>query len=132
MKLLYSVFLFCVTLHTIKAQRPISKTDSSIIGVWNGTSICHAKNSACHDEIVVYRISNAPGADTFNISASNIVNGKEVEMGAMPFKFDKTTNRLTSSSPNGLVTPTLKGKDLEGTLTFHGALYRIIKLSKQN
>ncbi|HET9825254.1 MAG TPA: hypothetical protein VFP87_07970 [Chitinophagaceae bacterium] len=131
-KLLYSVFLFCFTLHTVKAQRPISKTDSSIIGVWNGTSICQAKNSPCHDEIVVYRISKGQGADTFNISASKIVNGKEVDMGAIPFKFDKTTNRLTSASSTGLWTLTLRGRDLDGTLTFHGDLYRLIKLSKQN
>ena len=103
-----------------------------MIGVWNGTSICQEKNSPCHDEIVVHRISKTQRPDTFNISASKIVNGKEVEMGTIPFRLEKTTNQLTSTSSNGSWTFTLKGKDLDGTLTFNGALYRIIKLSKQN
>ena len=129
--ILYSILLYCLTCHQIKAQTTASKQDSSIIGVWKGTSICQVKNSPCHDENVVYRISKGQGIDTFNVSGNKIVNGKEVEMGIIPFKFDKTTNQLTASM-NGLWTLNLKGKVLEGTLTSNGTLYRIVKVSKQN
>ena len=130
--ILFSILLNSLTCLQIKAQTTLSKQDNSIIGVWKGTSICQAKNSPCHDENVVYRISKGQGIDTFSISGSKIVNGKEVEMGIIPFRFDKTTNQLTASNNNGEWTLNLKGKVLEGTLTSNGKLFRIVKLSKQN
>lgn len=111
------------------AQKTVS--DSDILGVWKGTSICQIKNSPCHDEIVVYYISKVSGLDTFNIKANKIVNGKEEEMGDIGFKLDRKNNRLTSTAYNSLWTFNIKGKDLDGTLYHEGKLYRIIKLTKQ-
>ena len=107
-----------------------SNTDSSLIGVWKGTSICQVKNSPCHDEIVVYYISKAAGSDSFHISANKIVNGAEEEMGILPFTFNKKTNQLISTA-HGLWTFTLTAGKLDGTLLVRNELYRIIKLSKQ-
>ena len=129
--ILFSILLYCLTCHQLKAQNILSRQDSSIIGVWKGTSICQIKNSPCHDENVVYRISKGQGIDTFNVSGNRIVNGKEVEMGIIPFRFDKSTNQLTASM-HGLWTLNLRGKVLEGTLTSNGSLFRIVKLSKEN
>src|SRR5262245_20364383 len=99
--------------------------DSSITGIWKGTSICQVKNSPCHDEIVVYYITKVEGIDTFNISANKIVNGKEEEMGVIGCKLDRKNNRLLSTSYNSQWTFNFKDKDLDGTLFHKENLYRI-------
>src|SRR5262245_44420145 len=125
---LFSVLLSCLSFCIAKGQKV--SADSSIAGIWKGTSICQVKNSPCHDEVVVYYISKAQGIDTFNILANKIVNGKEEGMGTIPCKFDRKSNQLISTE-YGLWTFTLKGITIEGTLVVKGDLYRIIKVSKQ-
>jgi hypothetical protein len=105
--------------------------DTLLIGVWKGSSNCQLKNSTCHDETVVYHISKKTGIDTFYINGNKIVNGMEEEMGILPFTLNKKTNQLISTS-YGLWTFTIKQGKMEGTLVSKGALYRIIKLTKQN
>src|SRR6478736_1695634 len=83
---------------------------TTITGIWKGTSICQIKNSPCHDEIVVYYITKAQGTDTFSIAANKIVNGKEEEMGIIGFKLDRKKNRLLSTDYNSLWTLTFKDK----------------------
>lgn len=107
------------------------RQDSSVIGIWKGTSICQVKNSPCHDEIVVYHITQVKTSDTFNIAANKIVNGKEEEMGIISCTLDRKNKKLLSSSHNGLWTFNLNGMALDGTLFYKGDLYRIIKLVKQ-
>ena len=62
------------------------------VGTWRGTSVCLVRPSACHDEIVVYRIAHTNAADSLTVDARKIVRGEEQEMGVL-------TCRLTS--PNG-------------------------------
>lgn len=127
--MIFSILVCFLTVSSANAQKTIS--DSAIIGVWKGTSICQIKNSPCHDEVVVYYITKAQGIDTFNISANKIVNGKEEEMGEIGCKLVKENNSLHSTSYNSLWTFNIQGKDLDGTLYHEGKLYRIIKLTKQ-
>lgn len=129
MKTSFAILLCCFAFYVSEAQQ--SSTDSLLIGVWKGTSICQVKNSPCHDEVVVYHISKSRGIDTFTIVANKIVNGAEEEMGIIGFKFDKKNNQLVSNSYNSTWTFNLKGRQLDGTLMARGALYRIIKVSKQ-
>lgn len=124
---LVAVVLSCLSFYLAKGQ---VSADISIPGTWKGTSICQVKNSPCHDEVVVYHISKAPGTDSFSVMANKIVNAKEEEMGTIPFKFDRKNNQLISTA-YGLWTFTVKGNDMEGTLVYKGELYRIIKVSKQ-
>ena len=125
------IFLLLPAFLTVHSARCQASLDSTIIGTWKGTSICQVKNSPCHDEIVVYYISKVPGKDTFSISASKIVNGKEEEMGILGFKLDRKNNRLLSTDYNSLWTLNFKGKEVGGTLYHKGNLYRIIKLKKE-
>src|SRR5215470_12455688 len=118
---LFTVVLSCLAFCIAKGQKVLA--DSSVTGVWKGTSICQVKNSPCHDENVVYHISKGQGIDTFIVSGNKIINGKEVEMGIIPFRFNKATSQLTASM-NGLWTLNLKGTVLEGTLTSNGNLFR--------
>jgi len=126
--LLFS-FILCLAGKSNQAQTGPVKIDTLLIGTWNGTSICQIKNSSCHDETVVYHISKNSGVDTFYINASKIVNDEEEEMGILPFVYDKKTNQLTSTA-YGIWTFNIEGVKLEGTLLFHGDLYRKIIVYK--
>lgn len=130
MKLLTVLALFAFVLPcTARAQK--TDQDSSILGVWKGTSICQVRNSPCHNENVVYYISKVAG-DKFNIDATKIVGGKEEDMGIIGCQLDRKNNRLLSSDYNSKWVFNFKGKELSGTLYHEGTLYRIIKLAKQN
>ena len=126
--LLFSLIL-CLAAKSDQAQTGPVKIDSLLIGTWKGTSICQIKNSPCHDETVVYHISKNIGADTFYINANKIVNNVEEEMGILPFVYNKKTNQLTSTA-YGIWTLNIEGGKLEGTLLFHGDLYRKIIVYK--
>jgi hypothetical protein len=128
---------FCVSFSIIvfnsgKAQANLTSKDSSVIGIWKGTSICQVKNSPCHDEIVIYHISKGEGIDTFNIRASKIVNGIEEDMGILPCKFERKRNQLISTANKGTWTFNVKDKSIDGTLILQGEVFRIIKLMKQD
>ncbi len=128
--LLYS-FLFCLAGHSGQAQTTLGNNDTLLIGTWKGNSICQIKNSACHDETVVYRITKNKGVDTFYIDASKIVNGEEVDMGIIPFIYNKKTNQLIATVNSSIWTFNMETGKLDGTLIVHGDLYRKIKLYKQ-
>ena len=125
--LIFSLLFACLTHHVTRAQT----TGIDIVGVWKGTSICQVKNTPCHDENVVYRVSKGESQDAFDISASKIVDGKEEEMGIIPFKFNKATNQLTASF-HGLWVLNVTDHVMDGTLTQNGTLFRIVKLSRTN
>src|SRR6476659_5343055 len=116
--LLYFLIPYLV-INSSQAQTGLNKADTLLIGTWKGTSICQIKNSPCHDETVVYHISKNRGDDTFYINASRIVNGAEVEMGILPFVYNKKTKQLTSTA-YGIWTFNVEGDKLEGTLLVQG------------
>ena len=120
--LLFSLIL-CLACNSNQAQTGVLKIDTLLIDTWKGSSICQIKNSACHDETVVYHISKNKGADTFYINGYRIVDGAEVEMGILPFVYNKNTNQLTSTA-FGIWTFNVEGAKLEGTLFVHGDLFR--------
>lgn len=62
-----------------------SVTAQSFEGVWKGTSLCQVKNSPCQDEIIVYHISKGSTGKSYDVIANKIVNGKEENMGTIPF-----------------------------------------------
>lgn len=120
-----------VTILAVNSKAQAQNPGLSITGIWKGISLCQVKNTPCHDERVVYYISRVQGADTFTISASKIINGREEDMGVIGCKLDSKNNKLFSTAYGNLWTFNFKGKTLEGTLHYKGELYRIIKLTKQ-
>jgi hypothetical protein len=55
--------------------------DSEITGVWRGNSTCEVKESACHDEVNVYRISSIAGRPGWvSVAGSKVVEGREIAM----------------------------------------------------
>ena len=123
------IILCCFSFYFSMAQKPVS--DSTLTGVWKGTSICQVKNSPCHDEVVVYHITKAAGLDSFDIAANKIVNAVEEEMGTVSCKLDRKNHQLLSTSHNGIWKFNIVGSHMDGILIYNGSLYRIINVSKQ-
>ncbi len=106
--------------------------DTTLPGVWKGTSICQIRNSPCHDEVVVYHISKGKKANEYTVFANKIVNGVEEEMGTISYILDEQQMELTGSySKDDIWKLRLKGDKLEGTLHYKGVLYRVINIQKQ-
>jgi hypothetical protein len=105
---------------------------STIAGVWRGHSVCEDKNSPCHDEVNVYRFSTVPGSpDEFSVTASKVVDGKEIVMGSGEWKYDEKTKVVESGVPP--IRLALNGKKMEGALRLaDGTVYRRIYLEKEN
>ena len=79
-------------------QRPEATTP---VGIWRGTSVCLVRPSACHDEIVVYRIAPMKAADSLTVDARKIVGGEEQEMGVLTCRFTSPNGPLTCAIPRG-------------------------------
>src|SRR6059058_5625768 len=128
--------LFCISflvtgLYSGRAQAKLTISDSSVIGIWKGRSLCQVKNAPCHDEIIVYYISKAEGIDTFNIRADKVVSGVEEDMGILSCKFERKTNQLVCAAAKGRWTFNIKDRSIDGKLMVQGTLFRIVKLSKE-
>ena len=109
-------------------------TAQPIDGNWKGTSLCQIKNSSCRDEIVVYHISKNSGANSYRVSASKIIEGKENDMGTLDFSFDPKQKILYLIDSVQQVKWEFKvtGKEMHGTLTSRGKLYRIVDLKRED
>lgn len=103
----------------------------SVAGVWRGNSTCVVKDSPCHDETNVYRISAVaakPGLMT--ITGTKIVDGREIVMGSSSdWKYDARNRTLDSA--NGAIHFVIDGNKMEGELRLpDGTIYRRIHLKR--
>jgi hypothetical protein len=105
-------------------------------GTWKCTSICQEKQSAYHDENVVYHISKK-AANVYTIQASKIVNGAEEDMGTFDsVVYDENKQTLTyvmkdKQGRRGVWLFTIDGMQMHGTLIINdNTLFRILELKK--
>lgn len=98
------------------AQTPSQHSAMNAVGVWRGNSVCLVQPSACHDEIVVYRITRAKAADSLSLDARKIVGGDEQEMGVLNCRFTSTNALITCAIPRGTWQFRLRGDSLVGEL----------------
>ena len=105
-----------------------------VTGAWRGTSECVQADSACQDEVNVYRFNEIAGQpDKFNGSGCKIVDGKEIQMGTLEWTYDPDKHALESKSPNGTFRLVVDGNRMEGTLRLpDNTLYRRIHLRRSN
>jgi hypothetical protein len=105
---------------------------SRITGVWRGHSVCTDKSSPCHDETNVYRFASIAGRpDAFSVTASKVVDGKEIVMGTSEWQYDGGKRVLECKAP--AIRLTLDGNKLEGALSLpDGKAYRRIYLQKED
>jgi hypothetical protein len=103
-----------------------------IAGVWRGNSVCQVKDSPCHDETNVYRITAIAGkAGAYSVSGSKVVDGKEIGMGSSEWHYDAAKHELVSSMPAATLRFIVDGDKMDGTLTLlQGTVYRKIHLVK--
>lgn len=103
---------------------------SDLVGDWSGTSLCQVKPSACHDENVVYHLSN-PHDDKITIQADKIVDGKPMTMGTGDWTYQKSARALTFEIPRGTWKLIVSGDTMDGTLTeTDGTVFRKVHLSR--
>jgi|SRR4051794_25065607 hypothetical protein len=109
-------------------------TAQTLEGNWKGTSLCQIKNSSCRDENVVYHIPKNSGNNSYRVSAGKIIEGKENDMGTLVFSFDPKQQILYLIDSVQQVRWEFKvtGKEMHGTLTSEGKLYRIIDLKRED
>jgi hypothetical protein len=119
------------------SQENNAKSDShqvraAIAGVWRGHSVCEVKNSPCHDEVNVYRFSSLPARPSaFSVTASKVVDGKEVVLGSGEWRYDGDKHIIESQAPP--IRLAIDGDKMEGTLTLpDGTVYRRIYLKKES
>jgi hypothetical protein len=86
------------------------------LGVWRGTSTCLIRPSACHDEIVVYRITHGSVRDSLALDGRKIVNGQEVEMGVLGCRVAQPGAQVICVIPSGVWRFTVSGDSLVGEL----------------
>lgn len=90
------------------------------------------KNSPCHDEVNVYRISKIDEKPNFFlVTGSKVVDGKEIVMGTGEWKYDAQKHTLEWENPGGVFKLTVDGNKMEGTLTVRDTVYRRISLKKE-
>ena len=131
----YTMFALSAILQHLPGYAQQSTADK-IEGIWKGTSLCQVKQSACHDENVVYHISKR-AANLYTIQASKIVNGAEEDMGTFDsviYDETKQTLRFTMKDNQGRKSIWLfkiDGMQMHGTLTINeNTLFRIVELKK--
>lgn len=112
------------------ANAPRSPEITDLVGDWSGTSLCQVKPSACHDETVVYHLSN-PHDDKITIQADKIVDGKPVTMGTSEWTYERSAHSLSWQMPRGTWKLVIDGDILEGTLTgTDNVVFRKVRLRR--
>ena len=86
------------------------------VGMWRGASVCVVRPSACHDEIVVYRIAHTKAVDSLTLDGRRIVAGEEQEMGVLTCRFKSPNGPLTCAIPRGIWRFYLRKDSLVGEL----------------
>jgi hypothetical protein len=99
-------------------------------GDWRGTSACQQKNTACHDEKVVYHIPAPDSAGRVTINADKIVDGKPIDMGPVTLTYDKAKQTLSGEDGPRVWHFDIKGNTISGTLVSSGTLVRKVELKK--
>lgn len=110
----------------------IADDRAKLAGNWSGDSICLDRQSACHDEKVVYRISLYPNdATRVKVQGDKIVNGRAVTMGTDDYKWDEKTNTMTHDDQYGAWKIVVKGNTMDGMMTSPaGTPFRHLTLKK--
>ena len=106
-----------------------SSNVASVIGTWEGESICTVHPSACHDEHVIYEITKA-AQDKLTMSADKVVNGERQNMGDLECTYDG--RMLSCPVARGIWAFDVSGSKMSGTLKLtDGTLFRKVSVKKK-
>jgi len=106
-----------------------------ISGTWEGTSLCQVKPSPCHDDHVIYRVTET-SVNHYHFDAYKLIDSKEVLMGAIDFIYDPARSELNATIVGNRGSATsrlaLTARHLSGSMTLaDGTLYRLIEVDKR-
>lgn len=127
------VLMVFAVLATLTTVRPLAAqgTAPPAIGTWRGTSLCLVRPSACHDEVVVYRITATAVRDSLSMDARKIVNGAEEEMGVLGCRWSAPSAQVTCSMRNGVWQFSVRGDSLVGELRLpDGTKFRDVRTQR--
>jgi hypothetical protein len=112
------------------SPKAVGDVDVQIAGTWRGNSVCLVKQSACHDEVNVYRFSQVAGrSGVFSVTASKVIADQEIVMGSGRWTYDASKHVLESKAPP--IRMAVDGNRMEGDLTLaDGTVYRHISLKR--
>lgn len=101
---------------------------SSVVGTWEGKSICTVRPSACHDEHVIYDIARK--GQKLMMSADKVVNGERQNMGDLECTYADET--LTCPLPRGVWAFIVSGTKMTGELKLtDGTVFRKVDAQKK-
>jgi hypothetical protein len=127
------ILLVIIALAVSQGCTATSFASDGLAGNWTGESICTIKSSPCHDEHVIYHISEPDPNGKLKIDADKVVNGKPEFMGTIDCTFDKKASTLTCPMNNGKWEFSITGNKMEGTLKLpDGTLFRRINVAKES
>ena len=106
----------CLTTSAGAQAPPPKAATRTAVGTWRGTSICLVRPSACHDEIVVYRIARTRTADSLTIDARKVVRGEEEAMGILACRYSAPNGELTCGIPRATWRFRVRNDSLVGEL----------------
>ena len=103
---------------------------ADVLGTWEGESTCTVRPSACHDEHVIYEVTQ--GADKkLKMSADKVVNGERQNMGDLDCSYDGKT--LSCPISRGTWAYEISGNKMTGTLKLSdGTLFRKVEAARKD
>ncbi len=107
-----------------------TSSQAGITGTWKGESVCMVRPSACHDETVIYDITEAQGK--LQWKASKIVDGEEQWMGTLECDYQPSKQLAVCEIPKGGQWRLhAEGDSMTGTLNLpDGTLYRKVTVKR--
>ena len=107
-----------------------SQSLKEVVGTWEGESKCTVIPSPCHDEHVIYEITQEGHSNKLSISADKVVEGERINMGTLPCSYHSP--KLECTYRDSLWTFVIKDKEMAGKLTrADGTVYRKITAHKK-
>lgn len=126
-----TVFLFCQAAISLACHAATSAQEK-LAGDWTGESICTVHPSSCHDEHVIYHVTEPDSTGKLQIEADKIVDDKPQSMGTLDCTFDRQHSSITCRMANGDWEFAVVGSNMTGTLKLpDGTLFRKISVHKQ-
>jgi hypothetical protein len=103
---------------------------AEVLGTWEGESTCTVRPSACHDEHVIYEVTQGAGTK-LKMSADKVVNGERQNMGDLECSYDGKT--LSCPIPRAMWAFEVSGSKLTGTLKLSdGSLFRKVEAARKD
>jgi len=126
----FALSLIAVLTISLLCTNARAQKANSVLGTWEGESICTVRPSPCHDEHVIYEISRIENSDRLTIAMDKVVAGERQYMGSLECQYQP--GHLLCHYRNDHWDYVVKGQKMTGTLTLSdGRLYRRISARKK-